>query len=456
MTAWRERAAAILLGPAPPHAIPPRAARAVSESEADAEVVVCLVQVAAIVMFAALYFSAERAFPPGVPFEPVPMTLAVYAVLTAIRLVLALGRRLTPPLLAGSVVLDVAVLMVTIWSFHLQYGQDPAFVLKAPTLLYVFILIALRALRFEPSYVLLTGATAALFWLAILGHAMAAGGMAVITRDYVAYMTGARVLVGAEIDKIVSIAVVSGILALAIVRARRVLVQASAGTIASAELARFFAPEVAQHIIGAERAVRPGDAELRHGAALMVDLRGFSNLAATLDPPGLMRLLAEYQAAVVPVIAAHGGSIDKFLGDGVLASFGAVRPLPDAAARAMRALEDIAEAGGAWQATRRAAGLPAPAIGAAAVAGPLVFGAIGDPTRLEYTVLGDPVNLAAKLEKHTKAEGVTVLTTAATAEVARAQGWLPRLALAAIPAATVEGIAAPVDLVALRVSAATG
>lgn len=456
MSAWRERAATLLLGPALPHALPPRAARAVEAAEAEAEVLVCLVQVTAIVMFAALYFSAERAFPPGVPFEPVPVTLAVYAVLTAVRLALALAHLLTPPLLAASVVLDVAVLMVTIWSFHLQYGQDPAFVLKAPTLLYVFILIALRALRFEPVYVLLTGAAAALGWFAILSHALVDGGMDIVTHDYVAYMTGARVLIGAEIDKIVSIGVVSAILALAIVRARRVLVQASAGAIASAELARFFAPEVAQHIVGAERAVRPGDAELRQGAALMVDLRGFSAVAATLDPPGLMRLLADYQAAVVPLIAAQGGSIDKFLGDGILASFGAVRAQADAAVRAMCALEDIAEAGAAWQATRRAAGLPAPAIGAAAAAGPLVFGAIGDPTRLEYTVLGDPVNLAAKLEKHTKAEGVTVLATAATAEAARAQGWRPRLALATIPAAVVEGIAAPVDLVALRLPVATG
>ena len=186
MSAWRARAATLLLGPAPPHTLPPRAARAVAAAEAEAEVLVCLVQIAAIVMFATLYFSTERAFPPGVPFEPVPVTLAAYAVLTAIRLALALAHRLTPPLLAASVVLDVAVLMVTIWSFHLQYGEDPAFVLKAPTLLYVFILIALRALRFEPRYVLLTGAAAALGWLAILVHAMAAGGMEIVTRDYVA------------------------------------------------------------------------------------------------------------------------------------------------------------------------------------------------------------------------------------------------------------------------------
>jgi NTE family protein len=76
VTAWRERATTIRLGPAPPHDLPPRAARALNETEADAEVVVCLVQVAAIVMFAALCFTAERAFPPDVPFEPVPVTLA--------------------------------------------------------------------------------------------------------------------------------------------------------------------------------------------------------------------------------------------------------------------------------------------------------------------------------------------------------------------------------------------
>jgi len=69
------------------------------------------------------------------------------------------------------VVVDIAVLMITIWSFHLRYRAPPALYLKAPTLMYVFILIALRTLRFEPGYVLLAGGCAAFCWLGLYLYA---------------------------------------------------------------------------------------------------------------------------------------------------------------------------------------------------------------------------------------------------------------------------------------------
>ena len=63
--------------------------------------------------------------------------------------------------------------MVTIWSFHIEYSQPAAFYLKAPTLLYIFIFIALRALTLAPGYVLFTGLAAAAGWLALVGYALA-------------------------------------------------------------------------------------------------------------------------------------------------------------------------------------------------------------------------------------------------------------------------------------------
>jgi adenylate cyclase len=83
----------------------------------------------------------------------------------------------------------MALLMTTIWSFHIQYMQPPTFYLKAPTLLYVFIFIALRALRFEARYVILAGVTAAIGWLILVGFAAVQSGDAAITRDYIHYMT---------------------------------------------------------------------------------------------------------------------------------------------------------------------------------------------------------------------------------------------------------------------------
>jgi adenylate cyclase len=129
--------------------LPERVRRAIRHQEETSEILVGLLQVVAIVFFAILYSSTPKAFPPDVPFEPVPWTLSIYAVFTLLRLWLAIRRQLPPWFLRVSVVVDIGVLMVTIWSFHLQYQAPPALYLKAPTFMYVFILITLRALRFD-------------------------------------------------------------------------------------------------------------------------------------------------------------------------------------------------------------------------------------------------------------------------------------------------------------------
>lgn len=447
-----ERLWSFLTGPRAPIDLPARVRDAIAAEQAQAEVVIGCVQVAAVVTFATLYSVAPKAFPPDVPFEPVPVTLAFYAAFVAARLWLALRGPLSRLFLTMSVVIDIAVLMLTIWSFHLQYQQEPAFYLKAPTLLYVFIIIVLRALRFEVGYVVLAGVTAAAGWLALLLYAVVdepGGMMALITHDYVAYTHGSYILIGAEFDKIASILMVTAILAIAIARARKTLVRAVSERASAGELARFFAPEVAKRITRADHGVRPGDAELRQAAIMFVDLRGFTPLAETLAPTELMALLAEYQARVVPPIRDHGGSIDKFLGDGILASFGAVKQSDTYAAEGLRAAEAVLAEGEAWAAERARAGLPAPRLGLAVATGPVIFGAIGDATRLEYTVLGDTVNTAAKLEKHTKAERVAALTTRAAYELAMNQGFVARGAPEVRASRAVAGLPGAVDLVAL-------
>ncbi|MGH7819592.1 MAG: adenylate/guanylate cyclase domain-containing protein, partial [Candidatus Binatia bacterium] len=88
--------------------------------------------------------------------------------------------------------------------------------------------------------------------------------------------------------------------------------------------------------------------------------------------------------------------------------------------------------------------------GIACAAGEVIFGAVGDDERLEYTVIGDAVNLSAKLEKHTKAARVRALTTRGTWELALRQGYAPSEERPALPAAGVEGVANPIDLVVVE------
>src|SRR5260221_1050434 len=311
----------------PPKALPARVTRQIDRRRRDSELLISAVQGGLIVVFSVLYFAARKTAPPMSMLHPVPWALAVYAAFTLFRLWLALRDRVSRTIRALSVVIDIAVLMITIWSFHLQYHEPAAFYLKAPTLLYVFIFIALRALSFSPGYVLFTGVVAALGWLALLGLAiLAPGGMDLITHDYVAYMTSSRILVGAEIDKVISILVVTGLLTASVAGARRLLQQAIAEQAAASQLSRFLAPEIASAIVDADEGLAVGDGRIREAAIMFVDMRGFTELAATLSPVDLMGLLGEYQRMAGPVAPRHGGPGVTYLGDGIMATFGALRP----------------------------------------------------------------------------------------------------------------------------------
>lgn len=103
----------------------------------------------------------------------------------------------------------------------------------------------------------------------------------------------------------------------------------------------------------------------------------------------------------------------------------------------------------AWNATLTAEGRPQVRIGAAVSTGQIIFGAVGDATRLEYTVIGDAVNLGAKLEKHNKDEGVQALTTETAYELALQQGYHSLEEDRMLKRRKVEGVDDPMDLVVL-------
>jgi adenylate cyclase len=420
-------------------------------SQGDAtERLIGWVQLAVVLTFATLYAISPKTFPADQAFQPVPWVIGAYTLFTLPRLILAYRISLPGWFLIVSIVIDMALLVGLIWSFHIQYMQPASFYLKAPTLLYVFIFIALRALRFEARFVLAAGLAAATGWLVLVLYVITIDpNDTMITRDYVAYMTSNSILLGAEFDKIVSILVVAAILGVALIRGRVLLVRAVAEGVAARELSRFFAPEVARQIRGAEREIAVGGGELREAAIVNLDLRGFTRFAEARPPDQVIGLLADYQHRMVAVVQAHGGSIDKFLGDGIMATFGAAQASGTYAADALRALDGAIAEAGRWRAAKQAAGIPCPAVNGAAASGRILFGAVGDETRLEYTVIGEAVNLSAKLEQHNKVLGVRALTDAATYERALAQGYAPTQAARRVSAAEVAGLGQPVDLVVL-------
>jgi adenylate cyclase len=431
--------------------LPPAVRARITVLQDNSEKLIGWIQLAIVILFGVLYGLSRQTVPMGTAIWLLtPAAIGLYFIATVIRLVMAYRIRMGFWLLAGSIAIDMALLYCLIWSFHLQYMQPASFYLKAPTQQYVYIFIALRALRFEVQYVVLAGAAAAFGWVVMIAYVLFADPHnAMITRNYVEYLTSNSILLGAEIDKIVTIAAVTTILAFAIHGARRRMTQAVTGAQAQENLSRFFAPEIAQHISRSGDAITAGDGEAREAAIMNLDVRGFTALASSASPQEVMSVLADYQRRMVPIIQRHGGAIDKFLGDGIMATFGATRPLADYAARAMAALEECMEAAAAWSAEQDTLGRPPLTVNGALASGRIVAGAVGDATRLEYTVIGDAVNLSAKLEKHNKVQGCRALALKETYDAACAQGYQPRGQHQSLNGVSVGGVAVPVDLVAV-------
>jgi adenylate cyclase len=159
---------------------------------------------------------------------------------------------------------------------------------------------------------------------------------------------------------------------------------------------RYFAPNVAADIARQDGDIRLGG-ERRPITVLFSDIRGFTAIAESMGPDAVAQLLSEYFSEMVEVIFEHGGTLDKFIGDAVMALWGA--PIahsddPDRALEAAVAMQrTIEELNRGWVASGR----PEIGVGIGISHGDVFAGNIGSHRRLEYTVLGDAVNVAARL-----------------------------------------------------------
>jgi adenylate cyclase len=171
---------------------------------------------------------------------------------------------------------------------------------------------------------------------------------------------------------------------------------------------RFVSHDVAEAVLSGRV---PLEGERREVSILFQDIRGFTTLSERLDPAALLKLLNQFFTEVVAAVEAEGGVVKQFVGDGVMALFGAPQSHADHAERAVRAalgiVRRLARLNDQW----RAQGAPPLEIGVGIHTGSVVAGLIGPDQRVEYGVVGDPVNLANRVETLTKDLQATVLVS---------------------------------------------
>ncbi len=159
---------------------------------------------------------------------------------------------------------------------------------------------------------------------------------------------------------------------------------------------RYFAPSLAARIAGSPDAVRLGG-DKRPVAVLFSDIRGFTALSEAMNPDEIASLLTEYFTEMVECVFRNGGTLDKFIGDAVMAQWGAPIGGDDDADRAVRAAIEMMAALETLNAKWRGLGRPELAIGIGLNFGEAFAGNIGSERRLEFTVIGDTVNTASRL-----------------------------------------------------------
>lgn len=276
---------------------------------------------------------------------------------------------------------------------------------------YFFIFVALTTLAYSPLLSIWTAIAAALTWSAGMLFILAQPGSFTITdfaairdlsiEDLITLLLNPNYVSGVIWFQEVLLVLILGVIMTATAfRTRKLAFREAKFAAERSNLSRYFSPNLVDELAGNQEDLTT--VRSHEIAVLFADVVGFTKIAESQAPAEVIDLLRAIHSRLARVIFNHQGTLEKFMGDGLMATFGTPRPKADDAARALRAAFDLLTTMAEFNSERQAAGLSTIEIGIGLHVGPAVLGNIGDELMLEFTVVGDTVNVASRLEAATR------------------------------------------------------
>lgn len=342
--------------------------------------------------------------------------VAAYGTATLIALLLAELRRGARWFAWIYIAFD-AMLVVVLFHEHLfAPSKELDHNLTAPSLAIGFLLLTHVALRLHPMMVALFSGLVVLGWLILLTVAVDAhlGKGAAVALDWSAFLTEAALAAAFAFAALVCGLLTydhNVLLKTAVLAERR-----------RANLSRFFSPTVLTELQTTGDALALGQ---RQVAVIFVDLRSFTRLSEMIPLPSLANLLVEFRELVTREVFAHGGMIDKFIGDGVMTAFGQPKSTADDAARALECAIHLTVALREWRAARERRGEVGVQAGVGIHFGMAIGGVLRSGSHDEFTLVGDAVNVAQRLEQLCKPLDASIVASWEIIKAARGVGMAP-------------------------------
>lgn len=218
--------------------------------------------------------------------------------------------------------------------------------------------------------------------------------------NFLEVLDPSHILIESRIQDILLYLIVAAILALNSWRARKLLIRQSDAARERANLARHFAPNIVDHLAGRDQPL--GEVRSQQVVVMFVDIVGFTNMAEQATPEQIVSLLRDFHSRMETAVFEHNGTLDKFLGDGLMVTFGTPDPSPDDAKNAINCALDMQKMMIEWNTKRAQQDRQPIRLSIGLHMGEVVLGDIGSARRLEFAVLGDVVNVSNRLEAMTR------------------------------------------------------